>query len=198
MSVEDKTTEITKTITTTKEATPTTCPESSTKPSTSESGSEEPLNKKRKLDIPEGMTKSAWKRLEKRRRWEENKEKLKQDRKERKKQMKLERRAKMQEMTAKGEDITKAFPSKKPKINPEDQIPSGAKVILDCAFDDLMLEKEVVSLSGQITRSGSIPDCPIMCITNQRISNLLKKISSQCFPKTYLKFVISVPTQMKY
>ncbi|VEU21520.1 DEKNAAC102474 [Brettanomyces naardenensis] len=105
--------------------------------------------------IPDGMSKHQWKKMVKRQRWVENKGKMKESRRERKKERNEERKRKIEDLKSKGEDYTELLRHKKPRIEVEDQVSTGAKVIIDCAFDDLMLEKEVVSLSSQITRSYS-------------------------------------------
>lgn len=96
--------------------------------------------------IPEGLSKSAWKKLQKKKRWEENKEEYREQRKEKRK----EARARKVERRAQG----LAVESQKKGL-PQKQIDTGINVLIDCEFDDLMSDKEVVSLSNQITRCYS-------------------------------------------
>lgn len=101
--------------------------------------------------IPEGMSKSAWKKLQKRNRWEESKEEYREMKKEKRK----EARARKVERRAQGlEDTDQSHQAQKRKI-PQHQQETGVNVLIDCEFDDLMSEKEVVSLSNQITRCYS-------------------------------------------
>ncbi|OWB70105.1 hypothetical protein B5S30_g5562 [[Candida] boidinii] len=104
-------------------------------------------------DIPEGMSKKQWKKLKKRELWELNKEKNKVDKRVKKKQARLNKRLKIQELLSKGEEIDSLMKKKHKKI--EDQIKTGCKIIIDCEFDELMMPKEVISLSNQITRCYS-------------------------------------------
>ncbi|CDK24415.1 unnamed protein product [Kuraishia capsulata CBS 1993] len=111
---------------------------------------------KRNDEIPEGMTKSQWKKLRRRQRFDERKEEFKEFKRAKRQQQRVNRKITMQKAIADGKDLAELYPSKaKPKPKPEDQVSSGCKVIMDCDFDDLMLEKEVVSLSNQLTRCYS-------------------------------------------
>uniref|UniRef100_A0A060TEX3 ARAD1D17710p n=1 Tax=Blastobotrys adeninivorans TaxID=409370 RepID=A0A060TEX3_BLAAD len=96
---------------------------------------------------PEGMTKSAWKRELKRRRWEEQREEYTEMRKQKRKKLKQERKKNKQEQGIEGE--------KRPPKIPVDKKKSPMSVIVDCAFDDLMKEGERTSLASQIVRCYS-------------------------------------------
>ncbi|ODV85200.1 hypothetical protein CANARDRAFT_185998, partial [[Candida] arabinofermentans NRRL YB-2248] len=96
--------------------------------------------RQKRPEIPEGMSKSAWKKLERRKRWAETHELHKEAKRQKRKINRAER---------------KILPSTIRKKKPESQNITGCKVILDCSFDDMMLDKEIVSLSNQITRSYS-------------------------------------------
>ncbi|QPG73467.1 hypothetical protein FOA43_000778 [Brettanomyces nanus] len=112
--------------------------------------------KREKPQIPEGMSKHQWKKMIKRKRWEENKGKMRVNRRKRKRDRNAERKRKIDELKEKGEDYSDLMPAKKPKkLMPEEQVSTGCRIIVDCGFDEMMLEREVVSLSNQITRSYS-------------------------------------------
>ncbi|SCU79240.1 LANO_0A05556g1_1 [Lachancea nothofagi CBS 11611] len=103
--------------------------------------------------VPEGMSKSQWKKVWKRKRWEESKEQFAIIRREKRNRAKLNRRAKIEEYKERGEEVPEEL-RRKPRKN-MDQHDSGMKIIVDCSFDDLMNDKEVISLSNQITRAYS-------------------------------------------
>jgi len=130
--------------------------------------------RKPKPVIPEGMSKHQWKKMMKRKRWAENKVQMRIARRQRLKDRKLEKKRKIQELKDKGADYSSLLPPKKPrKLTADEQNDTDVTLIVDCAFDDLMLEKEVVSLSGQIARSYSV---------NKRSPNRVKLIIG-CFNK---------------
>ncbi len=104
---------------------------------------------RKKLEIPEGMSKRQFKKQLKKEKWESEKEGIKIKRRERKKEKKLERKRKFEEF---GPD---ALPHKK-KINPESQIKLPVKILIDCGFDDMMTEREKVSLASQLVRCYAI------------------------------------------
>lgn len=109
-------------------------------------------SKFQKVVVPEGMSKNAWKRLQKQKRWDEQKDEYRLKRREKKiasRQRKSER--KKQGVTS---DDCNYHQDAKKRI-PDSQIPSGVKVVMDCEFDDLMSDKEIVSMSNQITRCYS-------------------------------------------
>lgn len=105
-------------------------------------------------NIPEGMSKSQWKKLQKRKRFDDMKQQFQEVKRAKRQQSRANRRIRNEELRAKGIDPSTVTggPPKARVIDPEDQIPTDSSVIIDCAFDDLMLEKEIVSLSNQITR----------------------------------------------
>ncbi|KAH3670440.1 hypothetical protein OGAPHI_000955 [Ogataea philodendri] len=88
--------------------------------------------------IPEGMSKSAWKKEQRRLRWDANRDKMRIQRKEKRKAVKESRKLK------------NADKPKKDKVVQQD---SGYSVVVDCAFDDMMLDKEIVSTSNQLVTS---------------------------------------------
>ncbi|KAG0675521.1 tRNA (guanine(9)-N(1))-methyltransferase [Kluyveromyces marxianus] len=102
---------------------------------------------------PEGISKSQWKKICRKKRFEETKAEYALIRKEKKAKARQARREKLQEYLDKGEEIPEDL-KRPPKVN-LNQKDSGISIILDCAFDDLMNDREVVSLSTQITRAYS-------------------------------------------
>lgn len=102
-------------------------------------------------EVPEGMSKKQFKRLQKRKIYEERKADMVNIRREKKQKARATRRAKIDELKAKGEPIPDELLHKRPQV-PKDQTSSGCKLIIDCDFDDLMNDKERISLSTQITR----------------------------------------------
>ncbi|AJU09949.1 Trm10p [Saccharomyces cerevisiae YJM1463] len=103
--------------------------------------------------VPEGMSKKQWKKMCKRQRWEENKAKYNAERRVKKKKLRHERSAKIQEYIDRGEEVPQEL-IREPRIN-VNQTDSGIEIILDCSFDELMNDKEIVSLSNQVTRAYS-------------------------------------------
>jgi tRNA (guanine9-N1)-methyltransferase len=123
-----------------------------------------------KLVPPPGMTKSAYKKLLRKQRHEATKDQYRQHRKELKKSRDVERRAEIERLKASGEPyehllktrnrnkLVKSFSLGKDSemidVDGMDEA-KKIKVIIDCAYDDYMNEKEVVSLSSQVTRAYS-------------------------------------------
>ncbi|EMR08561.1 hypothetical protein PNEG_03041 [Pneumocystis murina B123] len=91
----------------------------------------------------ENLSKRTIKRRLKKKKWEETKAERRKYKKERDKIKKLEKHKK---------HVEAGMHSIKLKKN---QIPSEIKVIIDCGFDDKMIDKEIVSLSSQLTRCYS-------------------------------------------
>ncbi|AET38491.1 tRNA (guanine(9)-N(1))-methyltransferase Ecym_2793 [Eremothecium cymbalariae DBVPG len=103
--------------------------------------------------IPEGMSKSQWKKICKKQRFLDNKEKYAQIRKEKKQRAKENRKARLSHHLKNGEDVPEELKSP-PRVN-TNQVYSGVQIIIDCSFDDLMNDKEIISMSTQITRAYS-------------------------------------------
>lgn len=108
--------------------------------------------KRQKVELPEGMSKNAWKKLQKQKRWDEQKDEYRQKRREKKKVAREKKRQRASE-GPETEDENYHLQAKREK--PQVQLPSGVSVIMDCEFDDLMSDKEIVSMSNQITRCYS-------------------------------------------
>lgn len=105
-------------------------------------------SKRQKVELPEGMSKNAWKKLQKQKRWDEQKEEYRQKRREKKKVARANKRQR-------SEDPDANYHLQPKREKPQSQIPSGISVIMDCEFDELMSDKEIVSMSNQITRCYS-------------------------------------------
>lgn len=134
--------------------------------------------------IPEGMSKSQWKKQQRRLRLEESKATFQQVRKEKKLQRRANRRAKIEEYKAKGEEIPAELLNNRNK-KPENQTHNGGTIIMDCAFDDLMNEKEIISLSNQITRAySSIKLAPVT--STLKITSFNKTLKER-FDKVLIK-----------
>ncbi|KAJ1510184.1 hypothetical protein HMI54_001817 [Coelomomyces lativittatus] len=88
--------------------------------------------KKHPPEIPT-LSKRAFKKIQKQKKWEESKITLKLKRKEAKKLRKLRR----QELNAKG-----ILPPSQPRDNPN-STPSGITLIIDCQFEDKMSDKVI-------------------------------------------------------
>lgn len=103
--------------------------------------------------VPEGMSKSQWKKVWRKQRIQETKSQYTAIRKEKRLKAREKKRAKIQEFIDRGEEIPEEL-KRKPRVN-LNQKDSGIKIIVDCAFDDLMNDREIVSMSTQITRAYS-------------------------------------------
>lgn len=88
------------------------------------------------VEIPEGMSRSAFKKVMKERKMEAEREQYVQNRREKRRLFR------------------KQHKRRRPKL-PFQQEFSNVTVVLDCGFDDLMEEGERVSLAGQLTRCYS-------------------------------------------
>ncbi|CAM9018491.1 unnamed protein product [Wickerhamomyces anomalus] len=100
---------------------------------------------------PAEMSKSQWKKLQRKKKFQENKKEYIKIRKEKKKENNAARRLEIQSYVEKNEPIPEHL-LKKPK-KPKTQTKTGSKIVIDCSFDHLMNDKEKVSLSSQITRA---------------------------------------------
>ncbi|ETN38130.1 uncharacterized protein HMPREF1541_07754 [Cyphellophora europaea CBS 101466] len=95
------------------------------------------------------MSKNQLKKLRKRQEWEAGRDYRKAKRKQKAKEKKERKRASKEERRVNG--VLEEPQSRKPR-NPV-QLP--ITFIIDCGFDDLMMEKEMISLGSQITRAYS-------------------------------------------
>ena len=105
------------------------------------------------------LSKSALKKLRKKEQWEAGKEDRKAKRREKHKEKqarKAEERAELEVKIASGEaeiTLTKQDDGKTKRPRRPIQVP--VSIILDCDFNELMLEKELISLGAQLTRCYS-------------------------------------------
>lgn len=100
---------------------------------------------------PPGMSKSQWKKVWKRQQWDLNKEAYSLKRKQKRQRLKQNRRDLLKSFVDRGEEIPAEL-VRQPRVN-VNQVDSGMKLIIDCSFDDLMNDKEIASLSNQVTRA---------------------------------------------
>lgn len=100
---------------------------------------------------PEGMSKKQWKKEWKRQQWDLNKEEYRLKRKAKRQRLKQNRKDIIASYAERGEELPAEY-VREPRVNTK-QVDSGMKLIIDCSFDDLMNDKEVTSLSNQITRA---------------------------------------------
>lgn len=107
--------------------------------------------KRQKVELPPGMSKNAWKKLQKQKRWDEQKDEYRQRRREKKKVARANKRLRSENPESGDEN----YHSQAKREKPQTQVPSEVKVIMDCSFDELMSDKEIVSMSNQITRCYS-------------------------------------------
>ncbi|KAL2210790.1 hypothetical protein CC79DRAFT_1366171 [Sarocladium strictum] len=95
------------------------------------------------------LSKNAQKRLRKRQAWEEGREDRANKRKEKRVQQKNRKRIQRDELISQGIDPLSLIPKREPAT----LVPIA--LILDCDFEQYMLDKERISLASQITRSYS-------------------------------------------
>lgn len=99
--------------------------------------------------VPEGMSKRAWKRELKKRKFEQEKEIWIQKRKDKRKIQKLEKKKRMQE------NNTSLERPEKSSEETASRIKKPITVIIDCGFDEMMKDGERTSLASQIVRCYS-------------------------------------------
>ena len=104
-----------------------------------------------KVPRPDGMSKSAWKKLQKKAEWEAGREFRKIKRKEKIQAKKARDRAAKADVRA-PEIAANGTTSKAQRIK---HVKLPVTFLIDCGFDDLMMEKERISLGSQLTRSYS-------------------------------------------
>lgn len=143
-----------------------------------------------KLVPPEGMTKSAYKKLLRKQRHEETKVEYRKHRREVKKSKDAERRVEIEKLRASGEKFEHLVkprnktrihkrvehgkdiePTPLPPIDPSKKI----GIVIDCAYDDYMNEKEVISTSSQITRAYSTNRMAVKGYYDTEIERFLNK-----------------------
>ncbi|EDK44166.1 hypothetical protein LELG_02345 [Lodderomyces elongisporus NRRL YB-4239] len=98
--------------------------------------------------IPEGMSRREWKKQRKEQEHEATKEEYKAAEREKRRQQRARRAERMRN----DPEYRKLILD---RINQE-QKDSEVKIVIDCEFDDLMLKKEIISLSNQIKLSYAI------------------------------------------
>ncbi|KAL3463019.1 guanine-1-methyltransferase-domain-containing protein [Aspergillus heterothallicus] len=136
--------------TTTQNDTPaiTTTEKDSEEPTATENGSE---------GATQNISKRQLRKQRQRQQWEAEREQRKAIRKEKANARKLKKRETWEEAKRQGKDtkeeLAKIFPSANRKGRKSTRLP--ITLIIDCGFDDLMMEKERVSLAQQLTRSYS-------------------------------------------
>ncbi|PSS09038.1 hypothetical protein M430DRAFT_70503, partial [Amorphotheca resinae ATCC 22711] len=105
------------------------------------------------------LSKSQLKKIRKREQWEAGKEyrKIKRREKHKEKQArKAAQRAAAEEKIANGEaEASEVLPTTEKKPRPRRPIQVPVSLIMDCDFDELMTEKELISLGAQLTRCYS-------------------------------------------
>ena len=95
------------------------------------------------------ISKNQLKKLKKREEWEAGRPFRKAKRKQKVKEKRERKKATKEERRAAGEQVE--FEPRKPRT----PIQLPITLIVDCGFDDLMMEKEYISLGSQLTRSYS-------------------------------------------
>lgn len=91
--------------------------------------------------VPPGLSRREWKKQQKLQRWEETKDQYRQDMKLKKKQQRQRKRERLRSDEEYRNSIMK---------KPKHQIATNVKIAIDCEFDDLMNQKEIVSMANQI------------------------------------------------
>lgn len=105
--------------------------------------------------IPPGMTKSAFKKARRRADWEAGRDDRKAAAKEKRKEKEQARKAERQAMSA---EERAALHEQQLKQTRENRLarrmskgPFGANVVIDCAFDELMTDREIQSMCQQLS-----------------------------------------------
>ena len=106
--------------------------------------------KRERTPPPDGMSRSAYKRLKRQQEWDAGKADRKAKRKEKDRAKKETRRAAI----AAGEAVS-PLPLQSVAQNKTKAVQVPVTFVIDCGFDELMTENEIKSLASQITRSYS-------------------------------------------
>lgn len=102
---------------------------------------------------PEGISKKQWKKQLKRERFEELRDDYLAARREKRRLARHRRRAARAEFVARGEPVPE-YLKRAPRRHVA-QGPSGIQLWIDCSFDDLMNEREIISTANQLVRAHS-------------------------------------------
>ena len=108
--------------------------------------------------IPEGgppLSKNQLKKLRKQEQWLAGKEYRKIKRREKHKEKQARKAVAAQEATNSGVKVLEIAPVTDIKQRPRRPIPVPVTLIIDCDFNELMTEKELISLGAQLTRCYS-------------------------------------------
>lgn len=108
----------------------------------------EAARQKGRPDLPEGMSRSQWKKEQRHLRWEETKTEYRRGKKMQKKAALKRKREAQAELGPEHYHQAK-------KVKPQSQVETNVHTIFDCDFDELMNDKEIVLMLNQITRSYS-------------------------------------------
>lgn len=96
------------------------------------------------LEVPEGMSKKAFKRELKRKKMEDDHEKFIETRRTKRRELRVRQRDRRRAAIAASDATTR------PRRLPEDPEIHDIEIVFDCAFDDLMKGGEMLSLSRQL------------------------------------------------
>ena len=115
---------------------------------------QEPVDGGKEAEAPK-ISKRQLKKQRRQERWDAGKESRKEKRKEKIAEKKERRRAQLEEAKQQGtaDELIQARRTQKKKSYKSILLP--LTIVVDCSFDDLMVEKERISLGSQITRSYS-------------------------------------------
>ena len=124
-------------------------PQTTTEPQNSETPFTSHPPRPPREEPPDGLSRSAWKKQKRKAEWEAGREDRKIQRKEKHKATKARKREAI--VQAKAAGVFQEPPRREPIR--QQRVPIA--FVLDCQFDKLMVDKEIISLGSQITRSYS-------------------------------------------
>lgn len=99
-------------------------------------------------ELPEGMSRNQWKKMQRHEKWELTKAEYRRGKK-------LQKKAAMKRRRLEGIEKGQEIYHQAKKVKPTAQIETLVRAIFDCEFDDLMNDKEIVLMLNQITRAYS-------------------------------------------
>jgi tRNA (guanine9-N1)-methyltransferase len=120
----------------------------------SSSTSTKPHEKRERSPLPEGMSRSAYKKMKRQKQFEASKEERRAKDKQRKKDSKARRKQEAQKAEEAGIPI-ELTPNQALFKKRQKSVLLPVTFIIDCNFDEKMLENEITSLASQITRCYS-------------------------------------------